>query len=81
MGKVFNIYFKFGVVGDKYLSWCLAGLNQNIHNFATLPLHFKATAEHSVFKRGLVAPFWGLTKTYPDSKGVFILCLARMVFH
>jgi len=81
MGKVFDIYFKFGVVGDKYLGRCLAGLNPNHHLFGTLPPHFTVSAEHPVVQMGLIAAFGGLLGGHPDSIGVFILCLASMVYH
>ena len=81
MGKVFDIYFEFGGLGDKYLGWWLAGLNPNHHNFPTLPPHFTVSMDHPVVQMGLIKAFGGLVDAHSDSKGVFMLCLASMVFH
>ena len=37
MGKVFDIYVKFGEIGDQYLGRVLAGLDPNSPDFSQVP--------------------------------------------
>ena len=37
MGKIFDTYFHFGIIGDCYLGRNLAGLDPNTESFAQVP--------------------------------------------
>ena len=41
LGKIMDIYFKFGDPGDQYLGRIMAGLDPNSELFGILPPHFK----------------------------------------
>ena len=80
MGKVFDIYFNFGIAGDCYLGRVLAGLDPNSDTFSILPPHFKDSSNACV-EKGLCSLYDKLPVVYPNLRGVFLLGLASVVYH
>ena len=81
MGKVFDIYFKFGTSGDEYLGRILAGLNPNNASFACLPPHFTAPTTNIHIERAMVGMFGDVLENHPSARSILSLCLASIVFH
>ena len=81
MGKVFDVYFKFGVVGDRYLGRVLAGLDPNDPDFGILPPHFTVSAENPFIAEAFELTFGELGTINPGSKGMLLTCLACIVYH
>ena len=81
LGKVFDIYFKFGAIGDHYLGRILAGLNPHKSNFGDLPAHFSCGRENEFVDQAMHGMFGGLTKIHTVTNGILLLCLAAIVHH
>lgn len=77
LGKVFDIYFKFGANGDLYLSWILVVLNPQKASFGDLPPHFTAGTENELICDAML----GIPAIHPVTKSVLLLCLASIVHH
>ena len=81
MGKVFDIYFKFGEFGDHYLGRVLAGLDPNSASFSQLAPYFKEGIENIYIKRAMGGMFGDILKNHQSSSAILILCLASIVHH
>ena len=81
MGKVFDVYFKFGSVGDRYLGRVMAGLNPNDPEFGVLPPHFKVPLNHPLIEKAWKMTFGDLGTIHSGSVGMLSSCLASMIFH
>ena len=81
LGKVFDIYFKFGANGDHYLGRILAGLNPHKASFGDLPPHFTADTENKFICDAMLGMFGKLPAIHPVAKSVLLLCLASIVHH
>ena len=81
MGKVFDVYFKFGVVEDRYLGRVLAGLDPNDPDFGVFPPHFTVSAGNPFIKEAMELTFGELRAINPGSKGILVTCLACIVYH
>ena len=79
IGKVLDVYFKFGAAGDQYLRRLLAFLDPSSSDFAVLPPHWKAV------RRGLRVCFGGVLEAHRDESynpsGFLLLLLASIVHH
>ena len=83
IGKVLDVYFKFGLGGDQYLGRILAFLDPNLPEFSVLPPHWKDKKSPNVIA-GLELNFPHLMKhrdTQHDPTGLLQLMLASLVFH
>ena len=81
MGKVFDIYFNFGIAGDCYLGRVLAGLDPNSDTFSILPPHFKDLSNACV-EEGLCSLFDKLPQfTWSVLAWSFQCCLSRKLNH
>ena len=86
MGKVLDVYWKFGEPGDSYLGRCLSGLNPNNASFAILPPHFCTLEEdNSDVKEGMDLMYGKITSKWSgldnDPTGILRLCLGSVVYH
>lgn len=81
LGKVFDIYFKFGAIGDHYLGRILAGLNPHESSFGDLPPHFSCGRENKCVDRAMHGMFGTLTKVHTSTNAILLLCLASIVHH
>ena len=81
MGKVFDIYFKFGEFGDQYLGRILAGLDPNDTTFACLPPYFTEPITNVHIGRAMKGMFGNILETHPSAKSTLSLCLASIVYH
>jgi hypothetical protein len=81
LGKVFDIYFKFGATGDHYLGRILAGLNPHDSTFGDLPPHFSCGRENKFVDRGMNGMFGNLTKVHTTTNAILLLCLPSIVHH
>ena len=57
LGKVFDIYFKFGAIGDHYLGRIFAGINPHKSNFGDLPPHFSCGQENKFVDQAMQSMF------------------------
>ena len=84
IGKVLDVYFKFGMAGDQYLGRLLALLDPNDDSFAVLPPHWK-DPKHPTVLRGLRVAFRGILEKHQDAvhdpTGLLLLLLASIVHH
>lgn len=81
MGKVFDIYFKFGSSGDEYLGRILAGLNPNNASFACLPPYFTGSITNPHIERAMKGMFGDILENHPSTRSILSLCLASIVYH
>jgi len=81
LGKVFNIYFNFGEVGNTYLDWILAGLNPNSPNFDQLPPYFTEGFKNTDVKAAIDIIYGNIPIKHPKSKPILLLGLASVVHH
>ena len=83
MGKIFDTYFHFGIVGDCYLGRILAGLDPNSEICAQVPPHFTCGPENVHVQRAMGLCFGGILSSHDAHgiRGVLLLCLASMVHH
>ena len=84
IGKILDVYFKFGCGGDQYLGRILAFLNPTKPSFATLPPHWKDPS-HASIKRGIKVSFRNVHRTHEnthtDPSSLLSLLLASLVHH
>jgi hypothetical protein len=86
MGKVLDIYWKFGDAGDCYAGRILAGLSCDDPEFATLPPHFGDDDDGGNLIEGInegIAVCFGfeVVSKYKDYRWLFHLLLASIVYH
>jgi hypothetical protein len=86
MGKVLDIYWKFGDAGDCYAGRILAGLSCDDPEFATLPPHFGDDDDDGKLIEGInegIAVCFGFEvgRKYKGHTWLFHLLLASMVYH
>ena len=83
MGKIFDTYFHFGIIGDCYLGRILAGLDPNTESFAQVPPHFKCDASNTHVERAMQLCFGPILVAHAEHgvSGVQLLCLASMDHH
>jgi hypothetical protein len=87
LGKVLDLYWHFCAPGDQYLGRCLAGLDPNSPNFATLPPHFMLEdpmanddiREAMLLMFGTILKRWGGTAVDPTP--LLLRCLAAVIYH
>lgn len=85
LGKVLDLYWKWGHLGDTYLGRCLAGLDPDDENekFATLPPHFIEGMENVHIKEAMTLCFGTIISSWGHCSIVnaLLLLLASMVYH
>jgi hypothetical protein len=86
MGKVLDIYWKFGDAGDCYAGRLLAGYSTDDPEFGTLPPHFGDDDDDGrlieAINEGIDVCFGAdVCKKYKDHTWLFHLLLASMVYH
>lgn len=85
LGKIIDVYFKFGQVGDQYLGRILALLDPNTPEFKVLPPHWIDATDPAI-KEGIEVCFPKLTEahgnTAHDPTGLSLsIFLAQLVYH
>ena len=84
IGKVLDVYFKFGMGGDQYLGRILALLDPNKPEFSMLPPHWKDSSL-PIVKKGLKLCFARILRNHAntdhDPTGILTLLLASIVYH
>ena len=83
IGKVLDVYFKFGLGGDQYLGRILAFLDPNSTTFGVLPPHWTDNGSENVM-RGIKMNFKDIIAhdtTEHDPTGFLGLLLASIVYH
>ena len=84
IGKVLDVYFKFGMGGDQYLGRILALLDPNKPEFSVLPPHWKDSSL-PIVKRGVKMCFGRIIRHHGfsdnDPTGLLTLLLATIVYH
>ena len=78
---MFDIYFKFGAVGDHYLDRILASLSPHDSNFGDFPPHFSFRRENKVVEQDMHGIFGSLTQVHSVTNGIILLCLASIIHH
>lgn len=81
IGKVFDIYFKFGEFGDAYLGRILSGLDPNSPYFDILPPHFTVGLENQSIKKAVEVMYGHVILNHPSSAPILKLCLESIVYH
>ena len=87
LSSVLDIYWQFADPGDYYLGRCLAGLDPNHEDFATLPPHFpiaNATKHPDIamameLMYGPILQNW--KNTVHDPTIILLRCLASVIYH
>ena len=81
LSKVFDIYFKFGAIGNHYFGQILVQLNPHESSFGDLPPHFSCGRENKCVDRAMHGMFGSLTKVHTSTNAILLLCLASIVHH
>ena len=85
MGRVFDVYWTFCMIGDFYLGKLLAGFDPNSSSFACFPPHFVVEIENKDVKEDLESSFRKIIERcrvqFPNIQGLLLRCLSCMVHH
>ena len=78
MGRLFDIYWTFRMIGDFYLDKLLAGYDPNSSKFASFPTHFVVGIENIHVKEALESCFRKIIERcnneFPNIQGLLLRC-------
>ena len=79
IGKVLDLYFKFGDSGDCRCGRALAGLPTDSSSFSVMPPHFTVGLENCHVNEGINLCFGVVLEAHPEITWLCLLCLASIV--
>ena len=81
MGKIIDIYFKFGEVRDAYLERVLVGLDSTTEEIAMLLPYFIQGMENETIRSALHLTFSTVCNRYSNDISLLLLLIGSIIYH